>query len=128
MGSEIVKTLKGWTTQKLTYDDPRCEKYYHCPHILIYNDHEVILSSGETDSIYLFSHNNEIILLSINERHSYAGITVYNRNMEELTEQFLQADYDFMSIMEIDDLDRAVDKFFSYSPNYQAKLLLAIAY
>lgn len=122
-----MKTLKNWQVEKLHWDDERASgEYYNSPYILKHNDMEVVIGTGDGDgdTLHLFADGQHIILLSTNERHSYAGINVYNVQLEEVGDCFMQQDWDFMAMLEIDNPERAIDKFFNYSPMYQAKLLL----
>jgi len=119
-----MKTLKDWKIEKLDWDDDRSHGYYNPPYILIYRDMEVVIGNGASDNLHLFADGQYIVLLTSNERHGYAGINVYNSQLEEIGDCFMQNDYDFMAMLGIDDPYRAINKFFSYSPINQAKLLL----
>jgi hypothetical protein len=119
-----MKTLKNWKIEKLSWDDDRAQGYYNPPYILTYNGMEVVIGAGSSDTLNLFEDGQYIVLLTINTRHDYAGVNVYNAHLEEIGDCFFQSDYDFMAMMDIDDPYRAINKFFGYSPINQAKILL----
>lgn len=119
-----METLKDWKIKRLDWNDDRSHGYYNPPAILVYRNMEVVIGNGTSDNVHLFADGQYIVLLTINERHGYAGINVYNSQLEEAGDCFMQQDWDFMAMLDIDDPDRAINKFFNYSPINQAKLLL----
>ena len=113
-----MKALSNWDTVQLSWDDTRASGYYHCPHILRYNGHEVILPSGESDHIELFEHDGFIVLLSSNSHHGYAGVDLYDQNMVHIAENFIQNCNDPLSPVYNSRRD-----FFDLTYNFQAKYL-----
>lgn len=113
-----MKTLHNWHTRQLDYRDERSQGYYNPPMILHYKENEVVISSGVSDDTKLFEHEGYIVLLSTNSSLDYAGITVYDEKLIELSEVFIQSVNDGLSSVHIPGKD-----FFDYAYWYQAKLL-----
>ena len=65
-------------------------QYYNYPWLFIINDKAAILPSGEDDHIEFFSEDDEVILLTINHRMGYAGLDVYDQDLESVGMVFFQ--------------------------------------
>ncbi len=110
-----MKTLKNWQLEKLDWSDERTRGYYNPPYILKYNGHEVIAPNGTSDYCYLFQEGEDIIFLTTNPRHGYAGIVVYDNALTERDNYFSQNIFEDIG-----------GKFFDYTPIYQAKILYSL--
>ena len=86
--------------------------------------------AGESDNISVFHESSVadkyIYILAINGRYGYAGLEVYKVVGDELQldgEIFWQSEDSFCDALGIDNPEKAIDKFFNYTPMTQAKIL-----
>lgn len=114
-----MKTVKNWQLIKANRTDPRVRQFYNMPYLLKYNGRDVIAPCGSTDNISLFQEGSDLILLSSNSRYGYVGVTVYDLELNEITEYFCQnMEDDLLPVLGV-----SIDKFFDYTYLYQAKLI-----
>ena len=97
-----------------TWDEVEGKQYYTLPLLIEYKGQKQILPCGQADSIDVMRDGNDMYLLSTNYNLDYAGLTLIDFEEVE-TGTFMEA---------VSEQFDSKTKFFEYSPNYQADILV----
>ncbi len=119
-----LRTINDFRIYNADWDDPRSREYYHPPTILSYNGNECVIGAGQSDYVHLFKFadgDGSILILVVNDRHGYIGLSWANSNLEtgEHVIKFLQSPDD--EYTGITDLPKSI---MDYTPINQAKILV----
>jgi len=89
------------------------EGFYNPPLVIEYKGKRAPISAGYGDDIEVFRDSNDFVILTTRENLGYAGIEVFDENLTKIGEVFIQ------------NVDEEIgQKFWDYSSNYQAKILV----
>ena len=135
-----MKTVKQWQWEKTSTEDYK--RILGFDHLNIMHqiratikgiDYVFCPGAGSSDHVHLFTSDDQSVLyvLAVNGRYTYVGLERYHLDHGDIAHDdledsvFFQSDYCFADLlnMDYDKIDKAIDKFFDYSPMYQAKLL-----
>ena len=131
-----MKTIKSWQWKRTEIDeykeilgfDNLASQWKIDLKFMRYN-YSFVPKCGEIDNVTLFSVSRDLLVVYAESvRHGYATVYLYalgKGNIAQLEScHHVQSDYDFMDMFEMNDPEKAVNRFFAYSTMHKAKLLL----
>lgn len=112
----MEKDKRNFEIRKMEWNEINSKDYYNLPFGIEYKNKIVPISRGSYDHTIIYNDNSDFIIYSDNKALNYAGIEIFDKELNKLNEIFFQN-----VNIEISDLKK---DFFDYIDINKIKILM----